>query len=167
MKLLRRIVFIAAPLAALALIVVFVALRKTDNDRACDVREFEGSRFIVCSVDASRHDLRLASRDADGNYLRGFAALEAFLDRDARRVRFAMNAGMYDDSGAPIGLYVNDGAEAQHLSLTDGPGNFHMKPNGVFWQSESGALHVDTSDAFAAARPAARLATQSGPMLVI
>lgn len=167
MKLLRRIALVATPLAIAALLVAFVALRNRNNDPACEMREFEGSHFIVCTMDTSRHQLRLASQDADGTYLRGFEALDAALGRDARRVRFAMNAGMYNDRGAPIGLYVSEGVEEQRLSLTDGPGNFHMKPNGVFWQGEDGALHVDTSDDYAAMRPAARLATQSGPMLVI
>lgn len=165
--LLRRIALVSAPLGAVALLLAFAALRNGDRDRACDVRAFEGSRFVVCVVDALRHDVRLAARDAAGNYLRSFQALEAFLGPEAQRVRFAMNAGMYDDRGAPIGLYISDGDEAHALSLTEGPGNFHMKPNGVFWQDADGDMHVDTSEQFAPARPLARLATQSGPMLVI
>ena len=167
MKLLRRIALIGAPLAAVALLLAFAALRNGDRGRACDVREFEGSRFIVCVVDASRHDLRIAARDSGGNYLRGFQALEAFLGRDAQRVRFAMNAGMYDDRGAPIGLYISNGQLEHALSLTEGPGNFRMMPNGVFWQGADGDMHVDTSERYAAARPVALLATQSGPILVI
>jgi uncharacterized protein YigE (DUF2233 family) len=42
-----------------------------------------------------------------------------------------------------------------------------MKPNGVFWQDENGAVHVTATDAYAAEPRAARVATQSGPMLVI
>jgi uncharacterized protein YigE (DUF2233 family) len=133
----------------------------------CVAREFEGSRFIVCTYDARRDELRLVSQDADGNYLRGFQALGADLGRDANRVRFAMNAGMYNDAGAPIGLYIAEGEQHRRISLAEGPGNFHMMPNGVFWQDEDGAVHVDTSQTFAAEPRAARWATQSGPMLVI
>lgn len=138
-----------------------------DQDRVCVAHEFESSRFIVCTFDARTQELRLASRGPSGDYLRGFAALGRVQGDDAARIRFAMNAGMFDDAGAPIGLYVEDGDEQHVLRLTDGPGNFHMKPNGVFWQAPDGALHISTSDAFAELRPRARYATQSGPMLVI
>lgn len=134
---------------------------------ACTAREFEGSRFIVCTLDTRRDDLRLASRGADGAYLRGFDRLAADLGRDARRVRFAMNAGMYNDAGAPIGLYIAEGDQQKAISLSEGPGNFHMLPNGVFWQEENGAVHIDTSPNYAVEPRATRWATQSGPMLVV
>lgn len=161
-----------AALVALIVIVAGVALlsaraSRAQTEPACVAHAFEGSRFIVCAFDAERDELRLVSRGADGRRLRSFEALQAELGRDARRVRFAMNAGMYNSAGAPIGLFIADGEEHAPLSLTDGPGNFHMKPNGVFWQGGDGRVQVDTSDAFAAARPAARWATQSGPMLLI
>jgi uncharacterized protein YigE (DUF2233 family) len=163
-----------APLIAItAIVVVFAAAalfalpRLQERDTPCAVHDFEGSRFVVCTFDARRQDMRLYSRAAQGGYLRGFADIRAALGRDTRNVRFAMNAGMYNDAGAPIGLYVSDGAEQHAVSLTDGPGNFHLKPNGVFWQGQDGALHIETSDAYAREFREPRWATQSGPMLLI
>jgi uncharacterized protein YigE (DUF2233 family) len=138
-----------------------------DRDTPCAVREFEGSRFVVCTFDARRQDMRLHSRASAGGYLRSFAELQRQLGRDARNVRFAMNAGMFNDVGAPIGLYVQGGEEQKSISLADGPGNFHLKPNGVFWQGEDGALHIETSESYAMELRTPRWATQSGPMLVI
>lgn len=159
----------ALALAAACVVVAIIALPRgaAREAPACAPRDFEGSRFVVCTFDAARDELRLVARDESGVYLRSFEALGAYLGRDARRVRFAMNAGMYDDGGAPIGLFIAEGAEEEDLSRTDGPGNFHLKPNGVFWQSETGDVHVDATDAYAAEPRAARWATQSGPMLVI
>jgi uncharacterized protein YigE (DUF2233 family) len=137
------------------------------RDRPCVEQSFEGARFLVCAFDPRRQDLRLASRDADGAPLRSFRALSELLGADASRVRFAMNAGMFDDRGAPIGLYIERGVAGHRLNRADGPGNFHMKPNGVFWQGGDGAVHVDDADDFAARAPDAIYATQSGPMLVI
>lgn len=159
-------------LVALALVIAGAVLLAVQGSRAqpepaCSSRDFEGSRFIVCTYTAQRDELRLASRDRRGAPLRTFEALEAALGRDARRVRFAMNAGMFNAAGAPIGLYIADGVEHQPISLTDGPGNFHMKPNGVFWLAQDGGVHVDASHEFAAAAPQARWATQSGPMLLL
>lgn len=168
MELIRsRRLILAAFAAALVLVATAAALLSQRRaPPACAEHEFEGARFLVCAFDARHHDLRLASRGASGAYLRSFEALAAELGPGAH-VRFAMNGGMYNDRGAPIGLYIEDGEEQHPLRLTDGPGNFHMKPNGVFWQGMDGALHVDRSETFAATRPSARWATQSGPMLVI
>lgn len=79
-----------------------------------------------------------------------------------------MNGGMYDDEGRPIGLYVEQGERQRRINLRDGPGNFHMKPNGVFAVAEDGRVFVVESEAFAR-RPPPRVmwATQSGPMLVV
>jgi len=79
-----------------------------------------------------------------------------------------MNAGMYDEEGRPIGLYVEQGERQRRINLRNGPGNFHMKPNGVFSVDEEGRVFVTESGAFAR-RPPPRVmwATQSGPMLVV
>src|SRR5262245_1116916 len=142
MKLKRPIwLGVAALACAGAAVLALGALTsRREADPPCATREFEGSRFIVCTFDARRHQLRLASQDANGVYLRSFSALETSLGRDAGRVRFAMNAGMFNAAGAPIGLYVSEGRERHVLRLTDGPGNFHMKPNGVFWIDRQGLV---------------------------
>lgn len=163
----RTLAAIVAIAAILAATLIAWPRGEASEQSACITRDFETTRFIVCTLDTRRDELRLASRDADGSYLRSFTRLAEELGADAGRVRFAMNAGMFNDQGAPIGLFVAHGDEQQSISLTDGPGNFHMKPNGVFWQEENGLLHVDTSTAYAAEPRAVRWATQSGPMLVI
>ena len=64
---------------------------------------------------------------------------------DASRLRFAMNAGMFDEAGAPIGLYVEQGKERKRLNLNAGPGNFHLMPDGVFALDRSGRVSVTPS----------------------
>lgn len=162
------------PLIAIATIVglaaaaaLFILPRLHPRDAPCMAREFEGSRFIVCTYDTRRQDMRLYSRAPGGGYLRSFEALQQELGADARRVSFAVNAGMFNESGAPIGLYVQDGDEQKAISLTDGPGNFHLKPNGVFWQGQDGLLHIEVSETYALEMRTPRWATQSGPMLLI
>jgi uncharacterized protein YigE (DUF2233 family) len=79
-----------------------------------------------------------------------------------------MNAGMYDEEGRPIGLHVEQGRQLRRVNLRDGPGNFHLKPNGVFAVDEEGRVSVLPSDAFARRPPAKVMwASQSGPMLVV
>ncbi len=168
MKLSRQIWFgLAGGAAVLLAMVIFSAWPRASEPPPCVVHTFEGSRFTVCSFDPSRDRMRLISRDTDGDYVRSFADLATYLGDDAERVRFAMNAGMYDEAGAPIGLFVAEGDEERRLNRNEGPGNFHMMPNGVFWQDRGGAVYVDTSANFANATRPVWWATQSGPMLVI
>jgi uncharacterized protein YigE (DUF2233 family) len=128
----------------------------------CREQAFEGSYFTVCDPGEGRITLVAAGpRDAP---LRDFAEVGRRIG--TRRVAFAMNAGMFDDRGRPIGLSIVDGREVHAINRRDGGGNFHLMPNGVFLVRMSGRAEVVTTDRY---RPATdiRLATQSGPMLVI
>ena len=134
---------------------------------ACVEQRFEDARFTVCKFDARVDTLRITYRDASGRPLRRLAALERAIGPDAAAVRFAVNAGMFDEQGAPIGLFVEDGREVRAINLKQGSGNFHLMPNGVFAQDKAGRVHVVPSRSFAKRVPDPRWATQSGPMLVI
>lgn len=134
---------------------------------ACDQRRFEGTLFTVCPVDAARDRVELMLDGPDGRPLRSLAALQAALGPRARDVRFAINAGMYDEAGRPVGLYVENGRERRALNLRRGPGNFHLLPNGVFAVDAAGRYLVTESGRLRARVPSPRFATQSGPMLVV
>ena len=43
-------------------------------------------------------------------------ALAAAMGEDAARVAFAVNGGMYDNQGRPIGYYVENGERLQRLN---------------------------------------------------
>jgi uncharacterized protein YigE (DUF2233 family) len=73
---------------------------------------------------------------------------------------------MFDSNLKPVGLYVEQGQELVHANTKPGKGNFHMKPNGIFYIS-AGKAAVAETQAFLKQRPPADLATQSGPMLVM
>ena len=137
-----------------------------DVDPACTKHIFEGSRFTTCLYRPA-DEFRLVWRAADGQPLRSLAALEAALGADLSRVRFAMNAGMYDEEASPIGLFIQQGHERRSINLNAGPGNFHMKPNGVFAVDRSGRVSIVTSEHFSRRAERPYWATQSGPMLII
>jgi uncharacterized protein YigE (DUF2233 family) len=133
----------------------------------CGQRIFEGDSFTVCAFDSRAQALRLATTDAKGVPLRSFDALAAALGPAASRARFAMNAGMFDDTGMAIGLLVENGQQRHRLNTAKGGGNFHLKPNGVFSLDADGTLHVETSAGFAKRKAKPLWASQSGPMLMI
>jgi uncharacterized protein YigE (DUF2233 family) len=130
---------------------------------ACEAVAHRDRAFTVCTAELPRDTISLHLDGADGAPLGSFVALEAAVDAP---IRFAMNAGMYHPDRRPVGLYVEDGAEAAGLVTREGPGNFGMLPNGVFCIRETRADVVE-SRRFAAARPDCTHATQSGPMLLI
>jgi uncharacterized protein YigE (DUF2233 family) len=165
----RRMLRAAGVIVAFAsvLAVFLMARGQAIATAACEQRTFEGSLFTVCRFDARRDALRLAWQRKDGKALRGFAALADDLGDDAQRVEFAMNAGMFDDDGAPIGILVADGSALHPLDTSDGHGNFYLQPNGVFSVDRDGRVHVEPTAAYAARHAESAWATQSGPMLVI
>lgn len=129
----------------------------------CREQSFEGSRFTVC--DNKGGELRLFAAAKNETPLRSFP--EVAEQVDAKHVAFAMNAGMFDEAGRPIGLARSKGTAAHKINLRDGGGNFHLKPNGVFMVTCGGRPAIFASDAIPEFRCAPRLGTQSGPMLVI
>ena len=127
----------------------------------CAEQRFEGAGFIVCTPNSTAK-LRLFAAGPNETAKRAFRDLGL----DQSKVAFAMNAGMYDEAGRPIGLTVVEGRQVHRISLRAGGGNFGMKPNGVFLVRRDGRAEIVVSEKFRPAKDI-RLATQSGPMLVI
>lgn len=125
----------------------------------------EGEGFAVCTADLARDRLRLFWRDAAG---KPYESLQ-HLAQATPRLAFAMNAGMYHPDLAPVGLYVEEGREVTPASRANGPGNFHMKPNGVFYVGAGAVPRAGIAETgrYLRLKPRAEFATQSGPMLVI
>jgi len=147
---------------AVGLCALFVAAAFAE----CAPRTWDGARYVVCAFDARRDDLRLYWRGADDKPYNHFSVIAQALKERGRVLRFAMNAGMFEEDYSPVGLYVEDGKRLNRADLRGGETNFHLKPNGVFWIGDKTAGVVETSR-YLAHPPAARFATQSGPMLVI
>lgn len=123
-------------------------------------------RFTVVTVDVRREKLQLFLNDEQTRPFNGFARLVPWLERRGGKLDFAVNAGMFHADFAPVGLLVQDGRQVASLNLADGGGNFFWKPNGVFLVTAAGAQVVESS-AYAAVKGKVRLATQSGPMLLL
>jgi uncharacterized protein YigE (DUF2233 family) len=134
----------------------------SDLPETCRELAFEGVSYVVCDVALDGYDIALKRVDAAGKPFGDLAKLAA-----AEPFVFAMNAGMYHEDFTPVGLHVENGEEQSPLNLADAEGNFFLKPNGVFYVDEGGNAGALESMAFAGAGIKPKLATQSGPMLVI
>jgi uncharacterized protein YigE (DUF2233 family) len=125
-----------------------------------------GSRYTVCVYDTKTDKVQLFWRDPAGKPYGSYETLAASLKQNGKSLAFAMNAGMYQADSSPVGLYVEDGRQIIPANTRSGAGNFHLKPNGVFYFGRAGAGVMETEH-FLNAGIAADYATQSGPMLVI
>ncbi|MDG6078223.1 hypothetical protein E3U23_03350 [Erythrobacter litoralis] len=132
---------------------------------ACRSIIFENSPLTHCLAIPSRHRLAMDLGPDGGAPYRSLAAFAEA--RGEGRIAFAMNAGMFDDDGNPIGYFVENSDRLHELNTADGEGNFHMKPNGVFYGTGD-TWEIRSTDSFLSnvtERP--EFGTQSGPMLVI
>ncbi len=132
----------------------------------CRVVTYERSDYTVCEIDLRRQVVRFFWRRADGQPYGYLSSIPQSLGHPSRRLLFATNAGMYDPDYSPVGLYVENGRELVRANTKAGPGNFHMRPNGVLYVAAESAGVLETGS-FLKQKPRADFATQSGPMLVI
>jgi uncharacterized protein YigE (DUF2233 family) len=132
----------------------------------CNATDHAAARYTVCRISLASQDLRLFWGDDEGRAYGSFRALVGALDRQGLRLPLAVNAGMYHPDMAPVGLHVEGGVEKRPASTADGPGNFHLKPNGVFWIAGRTAGVAETGQFLKSGRKV-DFATQSGPMLLV
>ncbi|MFK5924562.1 MAG: phosphodiester glycosidase family protein [Verrucomicrobiota bacterium] len=128
--------------------------------------EFRGAKFTVYRIDPAKEKLEVFWRDKKGEPYLTFEALQAALKLRGKRLKFAVNAGIYAPGFSPEGLHVEEGKKLVSLNLKNAPGNFYLKPNGVFFIDRDGAAGVMESLRFKRSKQGVRLAVQSGPLLL-
>src|SRR6202045_1207749 len=138
----------------------------TQASAACAPKDFDSAHFIVCTFYPRHDDIRLFLSGPNDKPYGSLGALASALKQKGEKLAFAMNAGMFGQDQSPVGLYVEDKRKLHEADTRGGATNFHMKPNGVFWIGDKAAGVTETSR-YLANPPAARYATQSGPMLVV
>jgi len=153
--------FFKALTTTLALIAVLCRASAVEFSEA----HIGGKRVTVCRVNVRKERLQLFLRDDSGQSFRRFERLSTWLEPRRQKLVFAMNAGMFQRDGSPVGLCVADGRQLNPLNTNDGPGNFFLKPNGVFVVTSSVARIVESSEFPRLSEPI-KLATQSGPLLL-
>lgn len=138
-----------------------------DLPALCRPLTFEGVAYLVCEIDTRTLDVGIFHANSSG---KAYGSLDAF-EADARArgtpPMLSMNAGMYHEDLSPVGLLVQGGVEKAPVELTDGEGNFFLKPNGVLSIGSDGTVSIMETGAYLAAGLKPASATQSGPMLVI
>ncbi len=129
-----------------------------------------GKHYIVCTVTTKNQNVELFNQNKQGGVYNLQTVNKEINSRKKTHI-FSMNAGMYDKQYNPIGLYVANGKEYHPVNLQkQGYGNFYsLPPNGIFVIDSKGKPEVISTQAFIKKyKPSmVKLATQSGPMMVI
>lgn len=134
-------------------------------ESACRSIIFEDTPITDCVAIPARHTIAMVlgpTGDAPYRSLSTFSQAQ-----DADSIAFAMNAGMFDEEGKPVGYFVAGAERLRELNTDDGEGNFYMKPNGIFYGSGSEWHVLTTEDFLANVKDRPEFGTQSGPMLVV
>lgn len=167
----RHRIPLACKLALLAAATFLCACAQASRGIASHDIVYNNIHYRVVTIDLAKANLGLHWRDpATDKPFASIHALQTWGTQHGKQLLFASNAGIYDAHGEPLGLYVEDGKTLKPLNTVHGDpaaGNFSLLPNGVFAVDAHGHALVQTTKAFATAHAPARIATQSGPMLVI
>ena len=116
-------------------------------------------------VDLNKQDLKFHWKNDKSQNFKSIANLKIWLEKNNKKLVFAMNAGMYKKDGEPQGLYIEDGKILAPIDTLSGNGNFYLKPNGVFYITSQNVAKICNTNQFKGGN--IKYATQSGPMLLI
>ncbi|PID66723.1 MAG: hypothetical protein CR975_01440 [Gammaproteobacteria bacterium] len=123
------------------------------------------------AVAVSPAQISLHWKNRKGQPYHSFGALKSDLQRQGKAVLTLMNAGIYGKNDQPAGLHIEAGQVLHPLNTQRGKGNFHLRPNGVFFITQKNQARIVSTAAYrqryANKHRGIRLATQSGPMLLI
>jgi uncharacterized protein YigE (DUF2233 family) len=122
--------------------------------------------FDTMKFDPHKAEIKLYLKNDEDEKFKSIKKLSEYLLTKNEKLIFATNGGMFDNERNPIGLFVQDKKEIKKINLNNGPGNFHLKPNGVFAIYENNIPKIITSSEYSTTTMPI-YATQSGPMLVI
>jgi uncharacterized protein YigE (DUF2233 family) len=123
--------------------------------------------YDTADLDLKRADLKLYWKNSDGHDYESLTEVRSTLKADGKTFLMATNAGIYASDYTPLGLHIERGKELHALNKSHASrGNFFMNPNGVFFLTAKGAAQIFETAEFAALKPAAVEASQSGPLLL-
>jgi uncharacterized protein YigE (DUF2233 family) len=124
------------------------------------------SKFLKYEVNPSIHPIKLFWKSENGQLIRSLGNLKNHLDEISNELLFATNGGMYKEDRSPVGLFIQNGFILSPIDTSTGTGNFYLKPNGVFYVTNTGSAGIISTTNFKI-NTKTKDATQSGPMLVI
>lgn len=160
------------------LLTLFVLLSSTvafianANDSDPTVQKLSIHNHNFKAVEIKPEKLQLHWKNEQGQPYDNFSQLKKQLNQKQQTVRVMMNAGIYTNNDQPAGLHIENNQQQHAVNRRTGKGNFHLQPNGIFYLTNKNFPAIRTTASFVKKygnnpQKHIRLATQSGPMLLI
>jgi len=144
------------------LLILAIAVCLSCNAKSGDDNE----TFVTFTVDSNEANIEFFLKDDETNYLKSIENLKSFVEKNGKRLRFAMNGGMYQEDNKPLGLFIENQKTITPLNTREAKGNFYLKPNGVFYITTDRRAYISRTENFTNDGQI-KFATQSCPMLLI
>lgn len=133
---------------------------------SCDKKVKHENNFVIFKVNPKIENIAFYWKDNDGTILKSINNLKNKTQRDKKKLRFAMNGGMFEPNNFPKGLYIENFNILKKIDTLAGKGNFYLKPNGIFYLTRNKDAEIIETKSFRN-NPDIQYATQSGPLLLI
>src|SRR6188474_3695002 len=112
MKRNRLFILTTILILATAGLFAFVQRRKTTD-----------GRFVSYVVDPKKQDLKLYWKDEKQQNFKSIQNLKTWLEKNNKKLVFAMNAGMYKEDNSPLGLFIENKKVMSPLNTKSANGN--------------------------------------------
>ena len=139
----------------------------TNNILNPSIVRFNGQLFDVFIVDLIKDEIEFFYVDEKNQKLCDFESVNNYVKSKGKNLIFITNGGMFQKDGSPLGAFYYKGKEIKTVNLSDGTGNFYIKPNGVFCIDKNNEAIIVESEKFNIVAENVYYATQSGPVLVV
>ena len=126
----------------------------------------DNSKIVSYTVYTRKANIEFYWKDEKDEPFKSIRSLNSYVKKSGKKLKFAMNGGMYKSDYSPLGLFIQNGKTITPLNTRNAEGNFYMKPNGVFLIKENNEANIVETSQLRSFKNI-RFATQSGPMLVI
>lgn len=123
--------------------------------------------FATFTVNSQKANIEFFWKNDNGEIFGSIENLRLNVEKKGKKLRFAMNGGMFMENNQPLGLFIQNRKTITKLNTKENlAGNFYLKPNGVFYLTDDKKAFLSPTQNFQDDGNI-EFATQSGPMLVI
>jgi len=135
---------------------------------------FCGIKYNIFIADIDSNIIQMHLYNGEGRNLLNLGAVKKTIQGQKLKPLMITNAGMFTERLEPEGLFIG-GNQKKIFELDTGKNNpelnFYMKPNGVFYIDSQNYANICTTESFIdlmkKKKTKVKIATQSGPMLLI
>lgn len=91
---------------------------------SCDKKIKDENNFVIFKVNPKIENIAFYWKDNDGIILKSINNLKDKTQQDKKKLRFAMNGGMFEPNNFPKGLYIENFNILNKIDTLAGKGNF-------------------------------------------